>query len=80
MATGNASAGFVALAQLRDARGGGASWEVPDTYHDPIAQQAILLERGRDNEAARAWLEFLASREAQDIIRQYGYDIPQSAE
>ncbi len=80
VATGNARAGFVALAQLRDAHGGGASWEVPDTYHDPIAQQAILLERGRDNEAARAWLEFLASSEAQDIIRQYGYDIPQSPE
>lgn len=80
VATGNARAGFVALAQLRDGQGGGASWEVPDTYHDPIAQQAILLERGRNNEAARAWLEFLASREAQDIIRQYGYDIPQSPE
>lgn len=80
VATGNARAGFVALAQLRDDHDGGARWEVPDTYHDPIAQQAILLERGRDNEAARAWLEFLASREAQDIIRQYGYDIPQSPE
>lgn len=80
VATGNAKTGFVALAQLRDDHDGGARWEVPDTYHAPIAQQAILLERGRDNEAARAWLEFLSSREAQDIIRQYGYDIPQSPE
>ncbi len=80
VATGNAKAGFVALAQLRDDHEGGARWEVPDTYHDPIAQQAILLERGRDNEAARAWLAFLASGEAQNIIRQYGYDFPDASE
>ncbi|MBL3555853.1 MULTISPECIES: molybdate ABC transporter substrate-binding protein [Marinobacter] len=80
VATGNAKAGFVALAQLRGEHDGGARWEVPASYHDPIAQQAILLERGRDNEAANAWLDFLASGEAQDIIRQYGYDIPQASE
>ncbi|WP_227537895.1 molybdate ABC transporter substrate-binding protein [Marinobacter vulgaris] len=76
VATGNAKAGFVALAQLRDDHQGGARWEVPNTHHEPIAQQAILLDRGRSNEAARAWLNFLASAEAQDIIREYGYDIP----
>ncbi|MCL7943176.1 molybdate ABC transporter substrate-binding protein [Marinobacter sp. ATCH36] len=76
VATGNAKAGFVALAQLRDDHNGGTRWEVPNHYHDPIAQQIILLERGRENQAARAWLDFLASKQAQDIIRQYGYDIP----
>lgn len=76
VATGNAKAGFVALAQLRDDHQGGARWEVPNTHHEPIAQQAILLDRGRSNEAARAWLKFLVSAEAQDIIREYGYDIP----
>ncbi|MFO8142817.1 MAG: molybdate ABC transporter substrate-binding protein [Marinobacter sp.] len=76
VATGNAKAGFVALAQLRDDHQGGARWEVPNTHHEPIAQQAILLDRGRSNEAARAWLNFLVSAEAQDIIREYGYDIP----
>lgn len=74
VATGNAVAGFVALAQVHDRHEGGAFWEVPGAYHEPIAQQAILLERGRGNEAAMAWLEFLASREAQDIIGQSGYD------
>lgn len=80
VATGNAGAGFVALAQLRDDHEGGALWEVPGTHHDPIEQQAILLDRGRGNPAATAWLEFLASGEAQDIIRQYGYDIPHAPE
>lgn len=80
VATGNAAAGFVALAQLRDDHNRGTRWQVPDTHHEPIAQQAILLERGRDNDAARAWLNFLASADGQDIIRQYGYDIPQTTE
>lgn len=80
VATGNASAGFVALAQTRDDHDGGAFWEVPASHHEPIAQQAVLLERGRNNEAARAWLDFLRSREAQDIIRQYGYDIGDAPE
>lgn len=80
VATGNASAGFVALAQTRDDHDSGALWEVPATHHEPIAQQAVLLERGRNNEAARAWLDFLRSREAQDIIRQYGYDIVDAPE
>jgi len=74
VATGNARAGFVAKAQLRDDHDHGAIWEVPASHHEPIAQQAILLERGRDNDAARSWLDFLNRREAQDIIRQYGYD------
>ncbi|MDX1458684.1 MAG: molybdate ABC transporter substrate-binding protein [Marinobacter sp.] len=80
VATGNAKAGFVALAQLRDDQYSGARWDVPARNHDPIAQQAILLERGHDNEAARAWLDFLGSSEAQDIIRQYGYDMPQASD
>lgn len=80
VATGNAKAGFIALAQLRDGHRGGAHWEVPSKHHEPIAQQAILLDRGRGNDAAGAWLDFLASSEAQDIIRQYGYDIPQESE
>lgn len=80
VATGNAKAGFVAMAQLLDDHEGGARWKVPATHHEPIAQQAILLERGQGNDAARAWLDFLGSTEAQDIIRQYGYDIPQAPE
>ncbi|KPQ02866.1 molybdate ABC transporter substrate-binding protein [Marinobacter sp. HL-58] len=80
VATGNAHAGFVAQAQLRDDHESGARWDVPDRFHDPISQQAILLVRGLDNDAAGAWLDFLASSEARDIIRQYGYDIPQATE
>ncbi|MDY6814811.1 MAG: molybdate ABC transporter substrate-binding protein [Pseudomonadota bacterium] len=75
VATGNAEAGFVALAQLR-ARDGesGASWVVPTSLHQPIDQQAILLARSKHPETARAWLEFLGSNEARAIIEKDGYD------
>ncbi len=75
MATGNAEAGFVALAQLRAWNGdSGASWVVPASLHRPIEQQAILLTRSEHPEAARAWLDFLASEEARAIIEKDGYD------
>lgn len=78
VATGNAEAGFVALAQVRAWNGsGGAFWLVPKDLHQPISQHAVLLERASNNPAARAWLEFLAGSEAQAIIREDGYDIPE---
>jgi len=75
VATGNAEAGFVALAQLRAWDGAsGANWVVPASLHQPIDQQAILLARSKFPEAARAWLEFLGSEEARAIIEKDGYD------
>ncbi len=75
VATGNAEAGFVALAQLRAWDGdSGASWVVPASLHQPIDQQAILLARSEYPEAARAWLDFLVSNEAREIIEKDGYD------
>lgn len=73
-ATGNAELAFVALAQLRrpgrETQGG--LWEVPADFHEPILQQAILLEEGT---AARAFLGFLGSPEARELIAAYGYGL-----
>ena len=76
--SGGAALGFVALAQLV-AQGvpAGDYWLVPDTLHAPIAQQAVLLKRGADNPAARAFLEFLQhDPDARAMIEQAGYSIP----
>ena len=73
--TGNAEIGFVALAQVT--QGGravhGSYWEVPDSFYDPIAQQAVLLT---DKPSARAFLDFLKSERARETIRQHGYGTP----
>lgn len=61
VATGNAELGLVALSSVlgpRTARGG-SRWDVPETLHGPIRQDAVLLARASGNDAARAFLQFL---------------------
>lgn len=51
-------------------------WLVPPSHHAPIAQDAVLLVRGRDNADARAFLAFLQSPEARAMIADAGYTAP----
>jgi len=69
--TGNASAGFVALSQV--IHEGGSRWIVPQEHYRPIKQDAVLLKNGENNEAARAFLDFLKTEDALRIIEKYGY-------
>jgi molybdate transport system substrate-binding protein len=70
--TGNAELGFVAWAQLKRPSGkiAGSYWLVPESLHEPIEQEAVLL---RDVPAARALMAFVKSPEAREIIRSHGY-------
>lgn len=76
-ATGNAQLGFVALSQIY--AGGrlkeGSAWIVPASMHAPIRQDAIVLDKGRDNAAATALVRFLQSSKARAVIRSFGYEI-----
>lgn len=75
VASGNADVGFVALAQIKK-RGADSYWLVPQEYHTPLTQQAVLLRRGGQHAAARAFLDFLRSAVARRIIHENGYDLP----
>jgi molybdate transport system substrate-binding protein len=70
--TGNAEVGFVAMSQVLD-KSPKSKWTVPQTLYSPIRQAAVLLEKGSENEAARAFLSFLKSPETVRIIEKYGY-------
>ena len=70
--TGNAELGFVALSQLAG-KTGGSRWMVPQELYSPILQDAVLLKKGADNAAAKAFLTFLKGPEAHAIIEKYGY-------
>jgi molybdate transport system substrate-binding protein len=70
--TGNAELGFVALSQVANDTAG-SRWEVTDSLYDPIKQDAVLLKKGADSEAAKAFLEFLRGPEAAPIIARFGY-------
>ncbi|MCK0163408.1 molybdate ABC transporter substrate-binding protein [Marinobacter sp. S6332] len=75
VATTNAQSGFVALSQVRawDSQGG-SLWMIPQSYYSPINQQAILLTRSENNQAAHQWIEFLRSDTAKNIIEEFGYE------
>jgi len=71
--TGNAEVGFVALSQVINDKDG-SRWLVPQALYTPIRQDAVLLKKGADNEAATAFMSFLKGPEARTIIEKYGYE------
>ncbi|MGH6944838.1 MAG: molybdate ABC transporter substrate-binding protein [Geminicoccaceae bacterium] len=77
VATGNAELGFVALSYVLDPGNTtpGSRWDVPVELYAPIRQDAILLKHGASNEAARAWLTFLRSPQALEVIQGFGYGV-----
>lgn len=75
--SGSASLGFIARAQLvgQNVPAATCHWDVPPEFHDPIAQQAVLLVRGAGNPAATAFMAFLAGDDARRIITAGGYGV-----
>lgn len=74
-ATGNAELGFVALSQvMEDGKiKSGSAWLVPSSMHEPIRQDAIVLNTAKDNAAAKALMDYLRGDKARAIITSYGY-------
>lgn len=74
-ATGNAELGFVALSQvMEDGKiKAGSAWVVPAQMHEPIRQDAIVLNNAKDNVAAKALMDYLKGDKARAIISAYGY-------
>ena len=71
----NAQLGFVAASQLAGTKfaAQGSRWEVPDSLHAPILQQAILLT---DSPVASQFVDFALSSAAGHIIVNNGYELP----
>lgn len=77
--SGNAELGFIALAQVVGENGAmneGSGWIIPNHLYSPIRQDAVLLKKGGLNPAASALLDFLKSPMALQIIKRYGYELP----
>ncbi len=75
IASGNVDAGFVALSQVNnsDRSAEGGYWLVPADLHAPIEQQAVLLVRAAADAHAKAFLHYVQSPEARELIAAYGY-------
>ena len=70
--SGNAELGFVAASQVLGEAG---VWLVPESFHEPIRQDAVSLKAGASNPAAQAYLGFLTSKDAREIIESAGYAV-----
>ena len=77
VATGNAELGIVALSQVfKDGQiSGGSAWIVPEDMYEPIRQDAVILNKGKDNPAAAALVDYLKGPKAAAVIKSYGYDL-----
>lgn len=76
--SGNAQAGFVALAHAiaPAMQGKGKYWEVPSDDYSPLAQGAVVISGSSHKKQAEQFLEFIKSKRAKDILQKYGFTIP----
>lgn len=76
--SGNAQAGFVALAHAiaPAMQGKGKYWEVPGDYYSPLAQGVVIISRSPDKKAAAQFLEYIKTKEARETLQRYGFTLP----
>jgi molybdate transport system substrate-binding protein len=77
VATGNAELGFVALSQIyKNCKiTSGSAWIVPASLHEPIRQDAVILQKGKDNAVAKQFADYLKGPKAAAVIKSYGYQL-----
>jgi molybdate transport system substrate-binding protein len=74
VATGNATLGFVAAAQMLEQNQPRNTYlNIPSELHSPILQDAVLLKYGANNQAAVNFLRYLTTAKAKKIIQAAGF-------
>jgi molybdate transport system substrate-binding protein len=76
--SGNAQAGFVALAHATSPamQGKGKYWEVPTESYPPLAQGVVVLAHAQHKKEAADFLEYMKSKEVSDLLKKYGFSLP----
>ena len=77
--SGNAQLGIVAWSQIKSAPNKGSHYLIPAELHAPISQAMVILKNSSRRQATTAFLTFMKSQEIRDLIRDFGYDLPNSA-
>jgi len=77
--SGNAQAGFVALARAvaPAMRGKGKYWEVPADFYPPLVQGVVVLSHSQHKKEAADFLEYIKTKDAAELLRRYGFTLPQ---
>jgi molybdate transport system substrate-binding protein len=76
--SGNAQAGFVALAHAvaPGMRGKGKYWEVPADFYPPLVQGVVVLSHSQHKKEAADFLEYIKTKESSELLRKYGFTLP----
>lgn len=76
--SGNAQAGFVALAHAVawGMAAKGRYWEVPVEDYPPLAQGVVVLRHSNHRKEAAEFLDYIKSDSAVQILRKYGFTNP----
>jgi molybdate transport system substrate-binding protein len=77
--SGNAQAGFVALAHAvaPGMRGKGKYWEVPADFYPPLVQGVVVISNSQHKKEAADFLEYIKTQEAAELLRKFGFTLPQ---
>jgi molybdate transport system substrate-binding protein len=79
--SGSADVGILALSltvapNMKDK---GKSFAIPASDYPPIDQAGVILKASREKPAARQFLEFLRKPETVDLMRRYGFTVPEGS-
>jgi molybdate transport system substrate-binding protein len=76
--SGNAQVGFVALAHVLAPamQGKGKYWIVPAEAYPPLDQGVVLISHAPHRQDGDAFLGFVKTEEASDLLRRYGFTSP----
>ena len=76
--SGNAQAGFVALAHATAPamQGKGKYWMVPADAYPPLDQGVVVISHSPHKQDAMAFLDYVKTPEAVAILQRYGFSLP----
>jgi len=76
--SGNAQAGFVALAHALapGMQGKGKYWEIPADAYPPLAQGVVALSHSQYKKEAAEFMEYVRTKEAVEVLKKYGFTVP----
>lgn len=67
----------LSLALAPTMKAAGTYWEIPSEAHPPLEQGAAILKSSKQQKTAQQFVEFMQSPRGQEIMRRYGFTLPQ---
>jgi len=77
--SGNAQAGFVALAfaAAPAMQGKGKYWQIPAEAYPALDQGVVVLSRSRHKKEGVAFVEYIKTKASTSVLQKYGFALPE---